>query len=303
MQYQKTWQLIEKQQIHSAIKVDHEWMALTMRREVASAGNKIPLSIIPIHQERSKIKSSLYKVWKVAAAITVLLVSSFLLYYYFSKPANIVVVAQGTTIEQVLPDGSVVTLQVGSQLSYPETFASSSRNVELKGEAYFNVAHDKTKPFIVASGDARIEVLGTQFNINTQSVDKRMEVVLASGKVSVYYKTKPQDNVLLMPGEKAVLNPEQYQISKSLNTDPNYLAWKTRVLIFDNESLGQVANTLQHVYQTPVVLADPSLSACRVTATFNEQSLASVVQVLKETRDLTVEQNGIEIVLSGKACK
>jgi len=177
----------------------------------------------------------------------------------------------------VLPDGSVVSLHAGSKLTYPEEFASNTRNVELDGEAYFKVAHDKTKPFIVASGEARVEVLGTEFNVNTKSPAGNMEVVLTTGKVSVYYTEKPKDNVLLLPGEKAELITDQKFIRKSANSDANYMAWKTRVLVFNNETLGQVLKTLQNVYQTPVMLSDQKLSDFRVTASFNEQSLESVL--------------------------
>jgi transmembrane sensor len=173
----------------------------------------------------------------------------------------------------------------------------------LKGEAYFQVTHDNKKPFIVSSGTARIEVLGTQFNVNTKTSTGTMEVVLTTGKVSVYYKAKPEHNVLLVPGEKAVLLADKEQISKSANTDPNYMAWKTRVLEFDNETLAEVVNTLQNVYQTPVKLADPALAECRVTASFNDQSLESVLQVIKETLDLQVKKNGKTIELSGKSCR
>jgi transmembrane sensor len=301
--YQKTWQLIEKQSIHSTVNTDLEWIAIQAKMIATVEGNDVPLKVISLNQNRNIIKSSLQNIWKVAAAITILLVSSFLLYYYFSKPTTIIVTAQGTNIEQVLPDGSVVALHAGSQITYPSTFASNTRNVELKGEAYFKVAHDKTKPFIVASGDARVEVLGTQFNLNTHTLSGNMEVVLISGKVSVYYNSNPQDNVLLAPGDKAEISVEQKQISKSVNTDPNYMAWKTRVLVFENETLSQVVNTLQNVYQIPVKLADLKLSDCRVTASFNNQSLESVLQVLKVTLELQVKQDGKMIEVSGNGCK
>ena len=302
-QYQKTWRLVEKQNIQSSINIDEEWIAMQAKMNVSSPGNNASAKVISLNQNRNQRIFPLQNYLKVAAAIIILLASSFLLYQYISKPGNIVVTAQAGNMDQVLPDGSVVSLHAGSQITYPAKFASNSRNVELKGEAYFKVTHDKTKPFIVSSGDARVEVLGTQFNVNTNSPSGAMEVVLTSGKVSVYYKEKPADNVLLLPGEKAIVNTGQKQISKSANTDPNYIAWKTRVLVFDNETLGQVVNTLRNVYQTPITLADSQLSGCRVTASFNAQSLESVLQVIKETLDLQLKQNGKVIVISGKGCE
>lgn len=300
-QFRKTWQLVEKQKINSRIDIDHKWKAMQakMNSEILPEGSRV--KILQLTRKKSRI-STYRSIWIAAAAVVILFISTIQLYNFFSKPSNITITAQATNIEQVLPDGTVVSLHAGSQITYPEEFASI-RNVELKGEAYFKVTHNRTKPFIVSSGDARIEVLGTQFNVNTKTSAETMEVVLTSGKVSVYYKENQKENVLLNPGEKAVLSASQKQISKSTNTDPNYMAWKTKVLVFDNETLAEVVNTLQNVYQTPVTLADPTLAACRVSASFDGQSLESVLQVLKETLDLQVKQNGEVIEVSGNGCQ
>jgi transmembrane sensor len=300
-QYRKTWQLVEKQKLNSRIDLDHEWKTMQTKMNSGILPDDSHVKVLQVTRKNNRI-SSYRSIWLAAAAVVVLLISTIQLYNYFSKPSNITVTAQAQNLEQVLPDGSVVALHAGSQITYPEVFSSTTRKVELKGEAYFKVMHDRTKPFIVASGDARVEVLGTRFNVNTSTSAGTMEVVLTNGKVSVYYKANPEQNVLMSPGEKAVLLSEKELISKSTNTDPNYMAWKTRVLEFDNETLDQVVNTLQNVYQTPVKLGNPALSGCRVTASFNDQSLESVLQVIKETLDLQVKQNGKVIEVSGSGC-
>ena len=296
----KTWQLVE---MNNSSKIDRttEWNALKAKMQQSEKQEPAKLKVMEGGKDRFRI--SVQQVWKVAAVALVLLVSSVMLYNYFSGPKNIVVTAQASNIEQVLPDGSVVSLHAGSQLTYPKAFAANLRTVELKGEAYFKVAHDRSKPFVVASGDARVEVLGTQFNVNTQTRSGNMEVVLTSGKVSVYYSDKPQQNVLLNPGEKAELLPSERQIQKSANSNANYMAWKTKILVFDNENLSDVANTLQSVYQTPIKLMGPNLADSKVTASFNGQSLQSVLQVIVQTLDLQMKQNGEEIELSAKRAK
>lgn len=303
VQYKKTWQLIERQNIHSSINVDQEWVTMQAKMNAPASGKDASAKVISLAQNKSRAAFSMQNIWKMAAAVTILLVSSFLLYFYILNPSEIVVTASAGNLEKMLPDGSVVSLHAGSEITYPSKFAVNMRKVGLKGEAYFKIAHDKTRPFIVASGDARVEVLGTQFNVKSNSSSNTMEVVLTSGRVSVYFKEKPQENVLLIPGEKAILNAGQKQIHKLTNTDDNYMAWKTRLLVFNDETLAQVVNTLQNVYQTPVHLADVQLSGCRVTASFNNQSLESVLQVLKETLDLKVKQNGNKIEISGKSCE
>jgi ferric-dicitrate binding protein FerR (iron transport regulator) len=301
-QYQKTWMLVEKQKVHSAIDPEQEWVKMQSKMNANTSRKETP-KVIQLNSDNKNRQSIFLTGWKVAAAVVVLMVSSFLLYNYFSKPSEIVVTANVENIEQLLPDGSVVSLHAGSQITYPEKFSLGTRTIELKGEAYFKVSYDKTKPFIMASGDARVEVLGTEFNVNTNSPAGNMEVVLTTGKVSVYYSEKPKENVLLLPGEKAELLTGQKFIRKETNTDPNYMAWKTRVLVFENETLGQVVQTLQQVYQSPITLSDQQLTGCRVTASFNDQSLESVLQVLTETLDLQVKMYGKHINISGNGCK
>jgi transmembrane sensor len=295
-QLSETWQIVEKQKINSLVNIDLEWSSL-------KAKMNIPVKVIPLNSDRNSIKSVLKHTWKVAAVAVILMASAFLLYVFLSKPKDIVILARSNNLEQLLPDGSVVYLHAGSQITYPEKFSSEKRNVELEGKAYFEVAHDKTKPFIVASGDARVEVIGTRFNVNTRKSGGSIEVVLTSGKVSLYFKGKAKDNVLLMPGEKAEVYTGKKLISKTLNTDPNYMAWKTKIIVFNDESLNEVVKTLQDVYQTPVRLVNPQLSQCRVTASFNDQSLLSVLEVIKETLGLQVKHNGNSIELTGNGCE
>lgn len=302
-QLRKTWLLVEKQKINSSVDTDLEWIALQIKMGTSLSDTEAQPKVLPLIPNRNNKVLAFPKIWKIAATVIILLAASFLLYFILSKHQDVVVTAQVTNIVHVLPDGSVVSLHAGSQITYPETFNSKTRKVVLKGEAYFEVTPDKTKPFVVASGDARVEVLGTKFNVNTKKASGTMEVVLTSGKVSVYYNENPNENVLLNPGEKAVFIAEQKQIRKSANTDPNYIAWKTRVLEFDSETLAEVVNTLQNVYQTKINLVNPQLSECRVTASFKDQSLESVLQVLKETLDLHVKPTGEVIEISGNGCK
>ena len=300
-QYRKTWALMEKHKVQTLVNIEEEWTA--MQSKMANEPAQETAQIKQLGSTHATRTTFWLRRWKAAASIVVLLGISFLLYFYFANNAAVVVTAQTENIEQVLPDGSVVSLHAGSQITYPSRFGKHSRQVELTGEAYFKVAHDKTKPFIVASGDARVEVLGTRFNVNTISPSGNMEVVLTSGKVSVYYKQKPKENIVLLPGEKAELITETKQLVKTTNNDPNYMAWKTGVLVFDNQSLGDVVATLQHVYHRTVILAEPNLADCKVTASFHDQSLQSVLEVLKATLDIQVTDNGKTIEISGSGCR
>jgi ferric-dicitrate binding protein FerR (iron transport regulator) len=228
-----------------------------------------------------------------------MLTVSALAYYYIATPKTVLLAAGKTSLEQTLPDGTIVTLNAGSSIEYPEKFLSSTRSVNLKGEAYFQVTHDASHPFIVSANNASIEVLGTSFNVNTGALTGKMTVLLTEGKVAVYLKSNTKEKIHLAPGEKAEV--ENKTIKKSVISDANYMSWKTGRIVFDNTSLKQIAETLTQVYQTQVTVA-PGLEKCTVTANFNNQSLEAVLNVLKATLDLQVIEKNNSLEITGKAC-
>ncbi len=298
--YQKTWLATEKSMLDSKLDVNEEWRKLVSLMPTASV-NTDP-EVVPLLIVRKRPAFGIRNLWKVAAAIVILAVSAAVMFYYFSKPGTVALTADNGNIEQVLPDGSVITLALGSTIEYPEKF-TDTREVKLTGEAYFTVTHDKTKPFIVAGENARVEVLGTTFNVNTNAGNATMSVVLTSGKVSLYYENHTSGNVILLPGEMAEISRTEQKITKTTHVDPNYMAWKTGKLEFDNQDLGQVIATLNHVYHADIKIADVGIRNCRITATFDSQPLTSVLNVLKGTLDLQVVEKGKTVELSGKPCQ
>jgi len=145
-------------------------------------------------------------------------------------------------------------------------------------------------------------VVGTSFFVNTMNYGNKKEVILSSGVVRVYYQEKPGETTILFPGDKAEMETNGFAIIKSHNDDVNYLSWKTRHIVFGNTPLNEVAALLTRVYRTSIRLSDDRLSNCRITATFDKQSLESVLNVLKATLDLQVRNTGSGIVLSGQGC-
>jgi len=300
-EYQKSWLATEKSMLDSKLDVDEEWGKLVSRIPIASG--EAEREVIPLRVVRKSPAIGIRNLWKVAAAIVILAVSAAVIFYYFSKPSMVTLTADNRNIEEVLPDGSVITLNVGSTIEYPEKFTGHTRDVKLTGEAYFNVTHDKTKPFIVAGENARVEVLGTTFNVNTNAGKESMSVILTSGKVSLYYKNHSSECVILMPGEMAEISKTEQRITKAANIDPNYMAWKTGKLVFDDMDLGTVIATLNHIYHADIKFANGEIRNCRITATFDRQPLTSVLKVLKGTLDLQVVEKGKSVELSGKPCQ
>jgi transmembrane sensor len=302
-EYRKSWLAVEHTVIQTQIDTDAEWALLLPKitkedRQTTSEGK-----IIFIDTRSNKQRRLFYKIARVAAVIILLAVSGVVLYNLLSKAEEIKLTAAVEKTENVLPDGSHVTLSPGTTLYYPKAFEKKTRNVKLEGEAYFEVTHNADRPFIISAGEnICIEVLGTSFYVNTGNPDGNVEVILTSGKVAVYYAERPDEKTILNPGDKAELAQKQVLIEKSVNDDRNYMAWKTGKIDFSDTRLDKVVGLLNKVYHADIRLSNRELGNCIITATFDNQSLESVLNVLKETLSLTVKPKGEYIEVSGKGC-
>lgn len=200
-----------------------------------------------------------------------------------------------------LSDGSVVTLNAGSTLKYnledPE-----QRKVVLEGEAFFEVAQDAERPFIVEAGSAVVQVLGTSFNINAYDQNGIVEVTVATGLVTMAAKNRMDNQIILNPGNSGIYDENAKRLELFSNADPNALAWKTRDIVFSETPLGEVVKVISHVYQARIRLDDASLSSCPITVSFHDQELGAVLSVITNTLDLQMERRDGVVVLSGEGC-
>ncbi len=299
-EYNRTWQHLEKKKIEDTIHIDDEWQKFQSR--IASESDADP-KIIKLHPDLKPTRKSYLSLMKYAAVFVVVALSSIFLFRYMYRPQEKVITASNQTVQTMLADSSDITLGIGSTITYPEKFKIDKRRVKLSGEAYFNVKHIETQPFVVSAGDVRVEVLGTSFYVNTNAVNNNVEVVLTSGKVAVYYKDNPNERTVLNPGEKALASLVSKKIIKTKNDDENYMAWKTKKIVFTDDPLNIVVPILNKVYRSDIKLTTNSIADCRITATFDAQSLDAVLNVLKETLDLNVSRKGNTIEISGNACK
>ncbi|KAA9357026.1 FecR family protein [Larkinella humicola] len=258
-----------------------------------------PLPVTPIRSNRTR---SWWQspVWAVAA--TVVLLSGLL--WFFTKETETVPVAQVAAvtadqkIEKILPDGSRVLLNRDSKLTYPESFAGDSREVELTGEAFFDVKPDPTKPFRIQVRNTTVQVLGTSFSIRAYTADVR--VAVRTGKVKFSTKAK---EVTLVKDEQAVFDAKKDTLIKALRFDANAMAFKTGRLVFDREPLSKIVETLNEVYHADIHLADERLGRCEFTSTlaFENEKLEKVLSITAEAMDLLIKRDGNRITLEGKA--
>ncbi len=293
--YLKTWNLADKPAIQKElpIDVDAEWQQfLENIQDKTSSAKEISLPA-------KSIKTS--PMWLRLAAIFLLAILSSYAIYYFIINGKKTYYAEDSNMEFVLPDGSQITLNAGSELSFMKQFNGDKRIVKLTGEAFFEVTPDPQKPFIVDLGTSSVSVLGTSFNIQAYPEFNSIEVVVASGKVK-FVTLKSKDEVILNPGEKGDFNKKTGQLSKNVNADVNFLSWKTRSIQFDGATILEIVKTIQSVYHTKINI-DPGVAQdCQVTASFSNQTLDAVLNVLQETLDLTLETNNGIITITGSGC-
>ncbi|EAY24358.1 FecR family protein [Microscilla marina] len=199
-----------------------------------------------------------------------------------------------------LADGSKVWLHHTTQLRYPTTFGKSQRVVHLQGEAYFEIAKNPAKPFIIYSGNTITQVLGTSFNLKARPEEQKVEVSVNSGKVAFFDVAKPDKKVLLTQGNQGRF--EAGKLKKIKAYHPNLFAWKTGVLSFEQAKLSTIVQTLTTHYGTPIRLANPQLGRCTLTTQLERLPLHEALEIIALTLHLQYQINDKEVLLSGKPC-
>lgn len=231
---------------------------------------------------------TLGKAAAIAAAVVIVL-----LVWWLVNPhnSNRTIVADADVKEVLLEDGSQVYLRRGASLQYPDHFAKNKRAVQLTGEAFFNVAHNTAQPFIITAGSTNVTVVGTSFSVITH-IDS-VQLIVKTGRVRFNALSDTTNKVLVSAGEKAVF--VQNHLRKEMNTDENFNAWQSKQLVFNNTPLQQVAATLSNYYQIQMSLNasdSAKIAPTTVTITFNDQSLATVLNELSLITSYQFKQKG-----------
>lgn len=193
----------------------------------------------------------------------------------------------------VLEDGSKVTLNGQSKLIYPKSFKGNERKVELLGEAFFDIAKNPAKPFIISVKDAQIKVLGTSFNVN--AANNHVEVLVETGKVQFSIAKDPSRNIILEKGDFGIL--QENELEKTILRDENYLSWKTQQLIFKNMELKSVARVIDRTYQVEIQFEDSTIMNLKINTTFTHEPLGVVLENLCRPFNLAYVKEGNKILI------
>ncbi|KUJ61423.1 hypothetical protein AR687_13385 [Flavobacteriaceae bacterium CRH] len=272
-----------------------------------------PTKVIPLREKSTK--KTVRTLLAIAAAITILFAIGNI--FFFKNTPNPVKIDSEERVEETnpilafsgkqlihLPDGSTILLNENSSVEYNQvSFNDQTREVTLKGEAYFDIKRNETKPFIVHTGKVQTKVLGTAFNINAYSNSDKIEVTVTRGKVQV----GDLDNVygIITPNQQIKVNKttlvhEQNNVNAAVAVE-----WKSNYLILDNINMEEAIALISQKYKVPITLSNENIKKCRITASFlNEEDLDHILKVVCSVieTEYHYNKNGA-IVLEGKGCE
>ena len=253
-------------------------------------------------QGKEKPRTIRMNPWKWAAAIVLPICIAFFTYYLVDSSQTvgapfIVKADKGDKATIELPDGTNVVLNSASQLSYLNNFGENVRRVQLNGEAYFKVAHDEKRAFIVQVGDLEVKVLGTSFNVSAYEDAKDVTVVLLEGKVGVY---APKMSHIMKPGDKIEYNKATHKITATQVHPNDYIEWTKGNMYFEKESLENIMKTLSRIYDVEIRFDSNKLPNEYFTGTIPGGGIQNALNILMLTSPFFYEMDGSVIVLKEK---
>lgn len=219
--------------------------------------------------------------WSKIAAVAVLPLLAITIYFLVKSengptPNITLSTDYGCTSMATLPDGTIVWLNANSRLEYPSDMSGKSRDVILNGEAYFDVHADEKHPFVVHNSDVSVTAIGTEFNVNAYS--SNISVTLAEGKVEV---DDAGNKVLMLPGEHLAIKDGHRTIVKNVDLD-KYCAWRNGVLIFEDESIFNICQRLEQIYNVRFDI-DPTLRDRTFRFILKGESLSEIMSLFQLT--------------------
>jgi transmembrane sensor len=235
-----------------------------------------------------------YALLRIAAVALVLVSLGTLAFYLYNSDALSKQIAFSTGNDEKnllieLSDGSKIYLNRNSELIYSGNFGNHNRNVKLTGEAFFEIAPDASKPFVIDAGNARVRVVGTSFNVITSNADSEVEVFVKTGKVVLSGSINSQ-SIELDPGYIGKVDANK--AGKSVNDDPNYLSWNTGLLVYNGQTLDVVFKDLKRVYNMDIVAEDNTIMENRWTSPIDNQSQETIIRLICVSFNLSYTQDG-----------
>lgn len=250
-------------------------------------------------QSRKQKRKSLFLRLSGAAAVFAAIFTVGYLAFRTPRQPMIYVAATDESISVVLPDSSVVFLNRNSQLAYPEHFADNHRRVELTGEGFFEVSHDRNRPFTVVGPHLSVEVLGTLFNfVSNDSACN--SVSLLEGSVEVMTDNQAE-GVVLEPGQKAIYSVDEGRLTVQDANVAIDAVWHDRLIPFENANMVQIVEILNQLYDVDIELdGSVDLSKTYSGLTVYYGNIDSTLTRLTHTLPIRFSDEGDKIVIRSK---
>lgn len=302
---------------------------LVATRRAVSTGQKwdtergLSALVAERHAHTVRRASRRFPTARIAAAVVLFAIGGItlqrILLKYAPVPAHppvgataprIFVTAPGQRATVTLHDGTRVILNVASTLRVPATFGTQMREVFLEGEAYFEVAHDATRPFTVHAGRSATDVLGTRFGVRAYLDDATVEVAVAEGRVGLR-----RDDASVAPTTSPIIAARRVLLTHGMvgrigrDGEPGMIAdgnvterlgWKDGRLVFRNVTLRDALPRIARWYAVDLRLGDAALGNRRLAATFVDDPLTDVVRLLEVALDVHAERRGDTIILTAR---
>lgn len=253
---------------------------------------------LPPSDDARKRGSRMY--WYAAAAVALVLLTTAL---YFFNPTVNQVTARGDRTFIILEDETKVWLNAESRLTYPRSFkGKATREIELEGEAYFDVTENKQKPFIVHTSDIRIKVLGTSFNVRSYGKDRTIETTLIEGKVTIE-SSLDSTKLTLLPNQQAVFEKETKKIFlEDKDEAVGFTSWRDGQLLFDDRPLSDIVNELERWFNVTIEVEDRASLHCHFSAKVDNKTLEEVLELFKDAEGIDYRIDGAKVLILGKLC-
>lgn len=290
----ETWknQSQQNQEIYSqSMKV---WQSLHLLSEMKRYNPEKALQQVNL-KIKQKQNPQWWHIWQRVAAILIVPLLIAVVWLSMSKPKTALIVESptwqtfntppGVKAKFYLPDSTAVWLNSSSSVSFPSYFAGDFRQVDARGEVFFDVRRNTEQPFIVYMGKIHARVLGTRFNVINYDREDQTEIILQSGKIELCTGTceQPRSLSVLNPGELAQFNKSGNTINISIVDTEKYVAWIGGKLIFKDDPMEEVVRKLNRWFNVEIEVADQAILDYVYTATFQDESIDQILELLTLT--------------------
>ncbi|NDV58287.1 FecR family protein [Bacteroides sp. 519] len=246
--------------------------------------------------KRRKIRRIIQLASGYAATVALIVFATWWITNHLSAPSpipvantNTLFVPAGQRAQITLQDGTTVWLNAQSTLTYPSHFFTNERKVSISGEAYFEVAKDKSKPFIVDAGGNQIKVLGTQFNVYCYPNAEVVQTSLLEGSIEMYPQNSTE-GITLKPNQQITISDNKAVVSTIKNFEA--FLWKEGVYSFENERLDNIIKKLELYYDVNIIIRKQSLKDIRFTCKFRQrEGINEILQILSKIHHFKISVN------------